>query len=339
MQKATRAAALMLVALAIGLLLLAVILGLRGRTQREQMPQTFSMRATAQQAQVLVAARDLPAGEPLDANDLRVANVPSMPPDTYADPARLAGKILAAPIAGGTVIEARMLAHGLALQLQPGERALAVPVDELAGAGNRIVPGDYVDIFMSLKPHGRDDEDSQNRLLLSRLRVLSYGADDHGQAPAPQADASGAAAGSSDARADSIASRDGSSSANTAQSARSAVLAVPVDQANRLLLAAQSGKLFLALRHPSDTGNPDETLFPRARNVLSPRMDLSPERREATASPENDAFAGLDAAGLAGRGNTPAPREIGARTPAPRRSGAPPLEIIRGGQPAPLSPP
>lgn len=344
MQKATRLAALLLVAFAVVLLLLAVLLGLRGRSQNSGPTPTMSLAPARAHAQVLVAARDLPAGEPLDANDLRVLEVDAMPPGSYAEPGALVGKILSTPVAAGAVINAGVLAHGLALELQPGERAIAVPVDELSGAGNRVAPGDYVDVFMNLKSRTRDGEDTQNRLLLSRLRVLSYGAQDIGQAPAPPASGADAAASGGNARAEAIAARDGgSSTASTANAApaRSAVLAVPVEQANRLLLAAQGGKLFLALRHPSDNGNPDESLFPRPRNVLKPRLDLSPERREAAASPENDAYAGLDADALAGRdAAAEAPDGLPVRRPpAPRRPSAPPLVIIRGTQAGALSPP
>lgn len=341
MQKATRLAALLLVAFAILLLLLAVLLGMRGRSQANGPTPSMSLAPAPKHTQVLVAARDLPAGEPLDANDLRVSEVEAMPPGSYAEPAALVGKFLSRPVAAGTVIDASLLAHGLALELQPGERAIAVPVDELSGAGNRVVPGDYVDVFMNLKSRAHDGDDSQNRLLLSRLRVLSYGAQDLGQAPTPQASGSDASSAGGNARADAIASRDGSSASTaSAQPARSAVLAVPVAQANRLLLAAQGGKLFLALRHPSDNGNPDESLFPQPRNVLKPRVDLSPERRDAVASPENDAYAGLDADALAGRDLAPAApeRTAGPRAALSRRSAPPPLVIIRGTQAGALSP-
>jgi len=343
MQKATRLAALLLVAFAAVLLLSAMLLGLRSRSHAAGPTPTMSLAPASPHAQVLVAARDLPAGEPLDANDLRVAEVETMPPDGYAEPSALVGKVLSTPVAAGAVINASLLARGLALALQPGERAIAVPVDELAGAGNRVAPGDYVDVFMNLKSRARDGDDSQNRLLLSRLRVLSYGAQDLGQPPAPQEGGTAASSSGGNARADAIAARESGSTASTAgpQPARSAVLAVPVEQANRLLLAAQDGKLFLALRHPSDNGSPDESLFPRPRNVLKPRLDLSPELREAAASPENNAYAGLDANALAGHDDAPAtPDALTARrTPAPRRPAAPPLVIIRGTQAGALSPP
>jgi pilus assembly protein CpaB len=55
-------------------------------------------------------------------------------------------------------------------------------VDELVGAGNRILPGDFVDVFLNLRNAqpsiSSPAEAAQTRLLLSRLRVLSYGQQD-----------------------------------------------------------------------------------------------------------------------------------------------------------------
>ncbi|RRT97115.1 Flp pilus assembly protein CpaB, partial [Stenotrophomonas sp. 278] len=127
----------------------------------------------------------------------------------------------------------------------------------------------------------------------------------------------------------------GSTADNASAPARSAVLAVPVEEANRLLLGAQQGKLFLALRNPADVGLPDQDLFAPTVAVLSPRRALSPEQQLALSSPENDAFAGIDADALAGRrtaqGTAPAPvvRAVApVRRAAPRLS--PGVEIIRG---------
>ena len=165
--------------------------------------------------------------------------------------------------------------HRASLQLRPGERALAVPVDELVGAGNRILPGDFVDVFLNLRNAqpsvNGPGEAGQTRLLLSRLRVLSYGQQDI--APVATEVSTGSDVDTrNDPRAADITGSGSSHANNTepAQPARSAVLAVPVADANRLLLGAQQGKLFLALRNPADTGQPDLALFPQSRGVIDP---------------------------------------------------------------------
>lgn len=231
-------------------------------------------------------------------------------------------------------LSAALPVQSYAQRLNPGERALAVPVDELVAAGNRILPGDHVDVFLNLRaPAGMDKEgQAQTRLLLSRLRVLSYGAAD--AVPHAQAADTTEPPAATDSRAADIQGSASSSSGNggAPQPARSAVLAVPVADANRLLLGAQQGKLFLALRNPADPGLPDATLFARTDAVLDARRDLDPAQRLALASPENDAYAGLDADALAGKATTPrapphAPRPARQRTTARVDRG---VEIIRG---------
>src|SRR3546814_9757896 len=70
-------------------------------------------------------------------------------------------------VAVGEPISGQSLAQGLAQQLHAGERAVAVPVDEIIGAGNRVAPGDLVYIFFALE---KDNEvkGSQVRLQIGR---------------------------------------------------------------------------------------------------------------------------------------------------------------------------
>ena len=125
--------------------------------------------------------------------------------------------------------------------------------------------------------------------------------------------------------AETIAARDNRSSGTTssdAPQARSAILAVPVQDAGRLLLAAHSGKLFLALRNPGDTGLADEALFAPPAPVLALRRDLD-GAAEAATRPENLAYAGIDLNALAGDNNARMPAAATNTTAPPRRRGAP----------------
>lgn len=333
MLKLTRIAAAALIALALVLALIAVAVSRRAaQTAPAPAPQ---IAGQPQHWPVVEAATLLPAGRPIAAGDLRIGAAPQPPTGGYSTLAEATGAVPVRDIAPGTALNSALMAQGYSLRLNPGERALAVPVDELVAAGNRILPGDHVDVFLNLRaPSGMNtDGQAQARLLLSRLRVLSYGAAD--TAPGQASAAQPPTGGDRDSRADDIQGSPSSSTGNSAQApVRSAVLAVPVADANRLLLGAQQGKLFLALRNPTDVGLPDQTLFAATAAVLSPRRELSPEQRLALASPENDAFAGIDADALAGRRAVRAPTPTNApAVPAPRRT-APRLdrgiEIIRG---------
>lgn len=331
MLKLTRIAAVALIALA---LLLAVVAFLVSRRAAPAVVATPQVAGQPQQWPVVEAAGELPAGRPISAADLRIGNAPQAPQGGYASIAEATGAVPVHTIAAGTALNSALMARGYALRLNPGERALAVPVDELVAAGNRILPGDYVDVFLNLRaPQGMGTEgQAQARLLLSRMRVLSYGAADTAPGQAAPTDTAGEA--STDARAQDIqGGASSTSSTSTSAPVRSAVLAVPVAEANRLLLGAQQGRLFLALRNPADVGQPDQELFAQPGGVLDARRELSPEQRLALQSPENDAYAGIDSDALAGR-STRSP----ARSPAPVRASAPRqaprldrgIEIIRG---------
>lgn len=331
MQKFTRIAALLLVVVAVILAIAAFGLGRRAAQSNaaqasasDMAPASARHAARAATTSIVAAANTLPAGRPIAAASLQLVPATQTLPDGYTSLNAVAGNVPLVDIPAGSAITANLLAHGLAMALRPGERALAVPVDEQSSAGNRILPGDYVDVFLDLKSaslgaYGNGDKPlpSQARLLVSRLRVLAFGSHD---LPKPVPATQAAAAG--DKAADKAAA---ATSEN--QAARTAVLAVPLADVDRLLLGTQDGKLVLALREPNDSGRPDDTLFPQPRSALSPVATLTPEQRQALQSPENRAFAGIDGAGLAGQAHTTPP--MATRT---ARNASQRVEIIRGAQ-------
>jgi len=336
MLKLTRIAAILLIGLAVILAIVAFGVSRRASEAPPGTPATATAPAQPATWPVVEAAGALPAGRPIAAEDLRIAGHPQRPVGAYTSINALVGAVPTQDIPAGTQIQTAQIAQGFSLRLNPGERALAVPVDELVAAGNRIQPGDFVDVFLNLRASGgvRDDGDAQTRLLLSRLRVLSYGAHDVQSVATLPAD--GSEPPPADSRAQDITGADSSAGASrndgTTPPARSAVLAVPVAEANRLLLGAQQGKLFLALRNPADIALPDQALFPTPGRVLSPRRELSAEERLALQRPENDAYAGIDTDALAGRGRSstvalPVPSSVPRRA-APRADRG--IEIIRG---------
>lgn len=336
MQKFTRIAALLLVVVAIVLAIAAFALGRRTSRQAEVPATAATIQPAAAQGNgaqqqgvaVVVAVAPLPAGTPIAASALRVDSLAQRPADSFNAVDAAAGGIPLLDIPAGTVLTTRLLAHGVSMALKPGERAMAVPVDEQAGAGNRVVPGDYVDVFLSLKAaaqatsFGKPATDTaQTRLLLSRLRVLAYGAQDLPSPPRSAATNADAADKAKDTAQQASRNADQENRA----APRTAVLAVPVEDADRLLLGVQNGKLSLAVRHPSDDGRPDDALFPQPRTVLSPRNDLSADQKALLDRPDNRAYAGIDGLGLAGAEHA-APKP-GNRL---RHSTVPAVEIIRG---------
>ncbi|MET0330076.1 MAG: Flp pilus assembly protein CpaB [Dyella sp.] len=328
----TRMIALILVLAAALLAILALGMGRRNAALVNASTPARPSAAPATQADaklvnVVIAAKVLPAGEPLDATALDIVRLTALPPTGYSSPEALLGAVPALDIPAGSPILAGDLAQSVAAMLRPGERALAVPVDEFSGVANRIAPGDYVDVFLSLKSTRRDKaqasvDDVQTRLLLSRLRVLAYGSRALGTAR-PSEVATPETYLARPGSADSARSEKRSSAAAVSEPARTAVLAVPVELATRLLLGAQQGKLALALRHPGDRDAPDSDLFPAPAAALPARVGLADDARRQLSLPENQAYAGIDMPGLLGHEDKPKPTAV-------HRAAASSVEIIRG---------
>lgn len=261
--------------------------------------------APSAQHPVVLAAKNIPAGTRIGADMLKVEQWPVDLDRGYARPADLVGEVARLDIAAGEPVTKLVLAQGIARQLREGERAVAVPVDEIVGAGNHIAPGDLVDVFFALEKN-QEVQGSQVRLLQSRVRVLAYGADS----------IDGPAAAS-----EKPVHRSG-----VPAPARSALLAVPVDHVNELLLASRSGRLQLALRAPGDETLPDRALFVARKPVMPPRPDLTSEQHQALDEAVNRAYAGDSLAQLAG--STPEPVK---RSSAVARGEGRTIEILRGG--------
>ncbi|MCD9087412.1 Flp pilus assembly protein CpaB [Stenotrophomonas sp. SY1] len=341
MPKAIRIAAILLLVLAGILAVLAVGIARRSAPAADA-PVAAATTAKVPARVVVVATRALIAGQPIAAADLSTTELPVAPNEGFASIDEVAGRVPGRDIAAGAMLAPSQLLQGIAATVKPGERAVSVPVDELAGVSNRVTPGDYVDVFVSLQSPTDDSNQNANpqaRLLLSRLRVLGYGADDVGRQQAASTEGS-TGQPEPGSRAETIASRNasGSSSDQANAPARSAILAVPVEDAGQLLLAAHNGRLFLALRNPGDTALADASLFAAPAPVLALRGNLDAADADAASRPENQAFAGISLAALAGD-DTRKPTAVPAQAQAPRARGNRPvnrnnIEIIRGTTPS-----
>jgi len=258
---------------------------------------------------VVVAAKAVPAGQPIAADALKVEQWPARPARAFDRIDAVAGERARIDIVPGDPVLQGMLAAGLAKYLKEGERAVTIPVDEVVGAAGRVQPGDYVDVFFTLD-RGSEVSGTQSRLLQSRVRVLAYGAQSLDGPPPGQEERP--------------AGRGGAAAAP-----RNAMLAVPIGQVNELLLATRSGKLQLALRAPDDEGAPDVALFPERLPVLSARPGLSPEQREQLKLADNQAYAGDSLPQLSGPQPSAPPK-------APRAAAgggsSRTIEVVRGGE-------
>ncbi len=286
--------------IAVGVLLaIALALGVYGwmlaKTPQASDPQIQASNSDSKSStnvSVVVAAQAIPAGQALKAEDLQLSALPSTLDGAYDDMPAAVGAVPAVDIPKGAPVLKGQMVTGLALKVAEGERAVAVKVDESIGAGNRIRPGDFVDVFFVLRRDGNEIEQSQARLLLSRKRVLAYGA----------------------ASVDALSSAEkteGKQPANAPDNARTAVLAVPVAEVNQLLLGGSNGSLLLALRNPTDMTEPDSEKFAPLPGVLTVAMT----KGSAAAALEgaDAAQAGVAMSSLAGSAGTSVARMSAAK--------------------------
>jgi pilus assembly protein CpaB len=255
------------------LLLVAVALGvgawLLGRQPARPAPQPAAAapQPPAAQHAVVVAAKSIAAGQRLVADDLKIAQMPAAVPNSFANADDLLGRTTVMALAADAPLFEQHLVSGLALQIDAGQRAVSIAVKEPMAAGHHVRPGDFVDVFFTLD--GKNEQaqvDTQARLLLARSRVLAYGPATV-EAPPPTA--------AQRRQAEQEASSGNRASANTGnaqanRTASTAVLAVPLDDVERLTLAEKYGELTLALRHPDDAAVPDPALFAALPTVLRP---------------------------------------------------------------------
>ena len=192
---------------------------------------------------VLVTALAIAAGATLEASDLRWQDWPVDAVDrvwlTRGSGPSLVGRIVPAALPAGFPLTAGVAVtvgtgSGFAAAIQPGWRAISIAVTPAAGLAGFIAPGDRVDVLLTQTLGARRTVQT----LLADLAVLGI---DQQQRSDAAITAPIAAAG--DAVADAVA-RAGAGPPNLV------TLQVRPRQAEALAVAAELGKLSLALRGP-----------------------------------------------------------------------------------------
>jgi pilus assembly protein CpaB len=177
---------------------------------------------------VVVAADDVLVGVKLDAHDVRVVTLPesAVPPGAFSDPAKVLGRGAILPIGKGDFILPTKLAAlnaggGLPSLIPPGMRAVSVRVNDVVSVAGFVQPGTRVDVLATGNQGGGNDR--QTTTVLENVAVIAVGK-----------------------------SLDRNASAD-AQTAPVITLLVSPDDAQKLALVSQEGRIQLSLRNPLDT--------------------------------------------------------------------------------------
>jgi pilus assembly protein CpaB len=228
---------------------------------------------TASAVEVAVATRPIRLGQTLTAADVTLKSMQDPPPQAYRQTQDLAGRVASADIPAGTPLEpAHFVSDSLAIALRPGERAIAVQVDEVIGLGGFARPGDHVDVLAYMAANRETNSQSFAQVTVSDARILAFG-------EVTQMDADlqrqTLAQDSKDPPVDPVKKQQEIQERRRAL--RSAVLAIPESEASRLMLAAGSGTLRLALRPRliGRTASATDTLSAVATPAQGPSRTIS----------------------------------------------------------------
>jgi pilus assembly protein CpaB len=166
---------------AIMMMAVAIVFGLAavGVAWRWMMP-----RSTVSANRIVVAAADMALGQRITADMLKLADWPvaSQPTGSFADPAKLTGRVLKTSVSRGEPVSDAKLAPegsngGLSAVITEGKRAITVRVNDVIGVAGFALPGNFVDIIVSTQKDGPNGERSSelnvSKIVLERILVLA----------------------------------------------------------------------------------------------------------------------------------------------------------------------
>jgi pilus assembly protein CpaB len=185
----------------------------------------------------LIATKDIPAKTRLTDAMFAVAQKPAdqVDPSAFTSASQVVGQVATVPISKDAIVThnevASVASLGLAVQLRPGMRAIAIPVDAVKDVSNLVQPGDHVDVIATPPKVGAS---APAFTILRDVVVLSSGVniDTTPTVPAPGASATPANAQTLDVR--------------------TVTLEVTPEQADQLISADINATLRLALRSPEE---------------------------------------------------------------------------------------
>jgi pilus assembly protein CpaB len=229
-------------------------------------------------AKVVAAARDLPPGTRLTKQDVRIITVieKDRPAGALEAPAEVIGRALVYPVNANEAITAGRLssvggAEGAAAIIEPGKRAISVPYTDVAGASGLIEAKSRVDVLFTRTGNAVE---AMTVTVLEDIEVLSVGRN---------------------IQATSATSAQKGTPAPGGGQNRTVTLIVNPEQAQKIELAKNQGRISLSLRNPTDRGvqqepaaatmeTIDPMLVVRAGGKRPPRLPGNLKDRKAWAN-------------------------------------------------------
>jgi len=211
-------------------------------------------------ASVIAAARDLPAGTRLRKGDVKMVRVgdKDIAKGAITDERSALDHPLLFPVNANEPITISKLAaaggpEGVAAFIEPGKRAVSVPITDISGAAGLIMPRSHVDVLFT-RPGNMAE--AVTTTVLQDITVLSIGRVTEVTATPPPA------AGSS--------STPALAPAPASSQTRAVTLLVTPEQAEKVELAKNEGKVSLSLRNPLDKDSMTDAGATTTANLFSP---------------------------------------------------------------------
>lgn len=217
-------------------------------------------------SRVVIAKKDINEMQTIDETMLEIIDRPAkyVHPDSISNPEVAVGKVALAPIKKNEVMLASKMLQpgpvtGLSLQVNPGKRALTIPIDDMRGVAKLIKPGDRVDLLAALDVGSGLDRKKEVRTLLQDVPILATGLRITNELPRIY---------------ERINNQDFIKNIRADTSFNNVTVEVSPKHAQTLvyILATAPGALFMVLRHPNDVGsktNLKTTTIESLRNVSS----------------------------------------------------------------------
>ncbi|MFN7921205.1 MAG: Flp pilus assembly protein CpaB [Bryobacteraceae bacterium] len=221
------------------------------------------------QVQVVAAARDLPVGTRVAKGDLKLVTLleKEAPRTAVLKVDDAIGRAVVYPVNAGEPVTASRLtsatsAEGAAAIIEPGKRAASVPFTDASGAAGLIQPRSRVDVLFTRTGNAYE---AMTVTVLEDVEVLSIGRTTQ-----------------VDTQASGTATKGGAAAAVGNQNPnRTATVVVTPEQAQRLELAKNQGRISLVLRNPMDRSvrqEPKAATLEEIEPLLLARSGQTPRR-------------------------------------------------------------
>src|SRR2546427_4560680 len=186
---------------------------------------------------VVVAKTEIPLGAKITAEQLTLASIPngSTPEGAFKKIDQAVGRVAITPIGVRETITSMKLAPegtggGLPAVIPEGYRAMTVKVDDVVGVSGFVMPGSYVDVVAVITPQTQKgaEQGPISKIVLQHIKVLASGT-----------------------------KIDSPEKQREPTSAKAVTLQVTPEQAEKLVLATNEGKLQLVMRNYNDQDTAD----------------------------------------------------------------------------------